>query len=522
MQELLPAQQVIFNQFKNTISEVYARHGFQSIETPTIDRAEILLAKAGGDTEKQIYKVIKTAEASEGADQALRFDHTVPLARYVVEHENDLAFPFRVTQIGRNFRGERAQKGRFREFYQCDLDIIGRGNLPLAYDAEVISTYYDALKTLNLPDAIIRISNRKILSGLLEGLDLVENSIEIFNIIDHAEKVSPEDTRKSLANLGIEEDVANKILSFVLISGNSVEVKIKLEELDIENETFNQGVEELIYILGLLEKQGLKDIAIADMLIVRGLDYYTGTVFEAVLKDYKYIGAIGGGGRYENLTGYFSEQAFPGVGGSIGLSRLFFVLNENNILDSQTKNPVDIAIVDSDMPEMSGMEVAGTLAVEKAQTLIVFVTAHDELVYDSFKYHPFAFVRKKFLEEELRAVLPDCQKEIEGRQRRFIFQNASQTVNLAQSDILYFEGQANYLAIHTKVGLYKMRSTMGAVEEELKDKEFLRIHKGFLINLEHIRILKSEELVLDNDEILPIGKSYSEEAKKNILRYMRR
>lgn len=182
----------------------------------------------------------------------------------------------------------------------------------------------------------------------------------------------------------------------------------------------------------------------------------------------------------------------------------------------------DLLLLDIDMPEMSGMEVAGTLAVEKAQTLIVFVTAHDELVYDSFKYHPFAFVRKKFLEEELRAVLPDCQKEIEGRQRRFIFQNASQTVNLAQSDILYFEGQANYLAIHTKVGLYKMRSTMGAVEEELKDKEFLRIHKGFLINLEHIRILKSEELVLDNDEILPIGKSYSEEAKKNILRYMRR
>lgn len=345
MQEFLPAQQVIFNKFKNTIREVYMHHGFQSIETPTIDRAEVLLAKAGGDTEKQIYKVVKTAEASEGADQALRFDHTVPLARYVVEHETDLAFPFRVTQIGRNFRGERAQKGRFREFYQCDIDIIGRGKLPLAYDAEIIATYFDALTNLSLPDVIIRISNRKILSGLLEGLDLTEQSAEIFNIIDHAEKVDPEVTRSSLSELGIPEETTNKILAFVLISGNSQEAKDQLDALEISNKTFRQGVDELTYVLDLLEKQGLKNIAIADMLIVRGLDYYTGTVFEAILKDYKYIGAIGGGGRYENLTGYFSDQAFPGVGGSIGLSRLFYVLNENGLLESEIKNPIDVAIV---------------------------------------------------------------------------------------------------------------------------------------------------------------------------------
>ncbi|SFI45426.1 two component transcriptional regulator, LytTR family [Treponema bryantii] len=182
----------------------------------------------------------------------------------------------------------------------------------------------------------------------------------------------------------------------------------------------------------------------------------------------------------------------------------------------------DLLLIDIDMPGMSGMDVAAALTCEKAHTLIVFVTAHDELVYDSFKYHPFAFVRKKFLDDELRSVIADCEKEIAGRNKHFIFQNASKMVNLAQSEILYFEGQANYLAIHTTSDEYKMRSTMAGVEKELEDSDFLRIHKGFLVNLEHIRVLKTEELELDNGTVLPIGKSYSEAAKKSILKYMRR
>ena len=184
----------------------------------------------------------------------------------------------------------------------------------------------------------------------------------------------------------------------------------------------------------------------------------------------------------------------------------------------------DLVLLDIDMPGMTGMELAAELSSEKVRTLIVFVTAHDELVYDSFKYHPFAFVRKKFLQEELRNVLQDCQKEIDGRtsKKRFVFQNGSQLVNLAQSEILYFEGQANYLAIHTVDGDYRMRSTMSAVEKELGDSGFLRIHKGFLVNLEHVRILKTEGLELDSGGLLPIGKSYSEAAKKSILRFMRR
>ena len=193
-------------------------------------------------------------------------------------------------------------------------------------------------------------------------------------------------------------------------------------------------------------------------------------------------------------------------------------------LKVSTGREPDVLLIDIDMPGMNGMEVAAALAQEKAQTLIVFVTAHDELVYDSFKYHPFAFVRKKYLETELRAVLKDCQMEIDSRSKRFVFQNGGQTINLAQSEILYFEGQANYLAIHTTTagGEFRMRSTMAAIEEELKNKGFLRIHKGFLVNLEHVKILKTENLELDNGELLPIGKSYSDEAKKSILRYMRR
>lgn len=191
-------------------------------------------------------------------------------------------------------------------------------------------------------------------------------------------------------------------------------------------------------------------------------------------------------------------------------------------LISSTQERPDVLLLDIDMPGMSGMEVASLLAQGKAQTLIVFVTAHDELVYDSFKYHPFAFVRKKFLFEELRNVLKDCEKEIDGRKKRFVFQSASKTINLAQSDILYFESQANYLAVYTKGGEFRLRSTMANIENELQGSDFLRIHKGFLVNLEHIKILKSDALELDSGAKLPIGKSYSESAKESILRYMRR
>lgn len=358
MQELLPTEQAIFDQLKQNISDVYHRYGFLNIETPIIERAEVLLAKAGGDTEKQIYMVSKTAESADSADQALRFDHTVPLARYVVEHNNDLSFPFQVTQINRNFRGERAQRGRFREFYQCDCDIIGRDKLPIAYDAKVIACIHDALKTFNLPEMKIRISNRKVLSGFLLAIGASEKASEISGIIDHAEKVPVEASREQLNNLGLNPDQVEKVMTFMFTKGDFATVETKLTEIIGDLAPVREGLDELKTVFDILNaKEGMSDIEI-DFMIIRGLDYYTGTVYETFLKDYREIGSISSGGRYENLAGNFSDQSFPGVGGSIGLTRLFYVLNEQGLLKTETSAPVGYVL----MP-LSENEFAYTMRV---------------------------------------------------------------------------------------------------------------------------------------------------------------
>ncbi len=344
MQELLPTEQAVFDQLKQNISDVYHHYGFLSIETPLIERTDILLAKAGGDTEKQIYMVSKTAESADAPDQALRFDHTVPLARYVVEHNNDLAFPFQVTQINRNFRGERAQRGRFREFYQCDADIIGREKLPIAYDAKVIACIYDALKTFNLPKMVIRISNRKVLAGFLEALGLTDKATEISGIIDHAEKVPEEKSRAALAELGLSEEQVSKVCAFMFTKGNFEEVSGKLREILGDLTAVEEGLNELKQVTEILEAENTGNFII-DFMIIRGLDYYTGTVFETMLEDYREIGSIASGGRYENLASNFTEQSFPGVGGSIGLTRLFFVLRECNLINMTTTQPIDYVIL---------------------------------------------------------------------------------------------------------------------------------------------------------------------------------
>lgn len=342
MQELLPSKQAIFDNIKSKIEETYRLHGFQHIETPMIDRNEVLFAKAGGDTEKQIYRVIKTDESAESSTESLRFDHTVPLARYVVEHESELTFPFRVTQIGRNFRGERAQKGRFREFYQCDVDIIGRNELPLVYDAQVIATFYDALKSFLNTEIKIRLNNRKFVSGVLDVLGVSAQSAEIYNIIDHAEKVPAEKTRESLIELGLPDETVVKITTFINTHGDYE----MIARLGYEN----AGLAELKQVSEELEKLGMKGAFEIDMKIVRGLDYYTGTVFETALPEYPSLGSVGSGGRYDNLASNYTDQKFPGVGASIGLSRLFYVMQENGLLDPAKTNivataPVDIAII---------------------------------------------------------------------------------------------------------------------------------------------------------------------------------
>lgn len=385
MQELLPAAQATFNELKNRITETYRQHGYLAIETPMIDRCEVLLAKAGGDTEKQIYKVVKTAEASDDADQALRFDHTVPLARYVVEHENDLAFPFKVTQIGRNFRGERAQKGRFREFYQCDVDVIGRGELPLYYDADVVGTLLDAFSKFELGTPVMaRMNNRKILSGLLAEYNLENQAGAVFNIVDHAEKVPVEATREAFANLGLGTDRVEKLMAFIEINGARAAVIEALRALDVQDDGFEAGVAELDTVMGLLEAEGRGGEIKADMKIVRGLDYYTGTVFEFNLPEHPEVGSVCGGGRYENLAGHFTEQKLPGVGGSIGLTRLFYVLNANNLVAEATAQPVDVAVVPISEAEVEyAMQVAGSL---RAEGKSVTVVAGEKRLGDKLKY----------------------------------------------------------------------------------------------------------------------------------------
>ena len=381
MQELLPTEQAVFDQLKQNISDVYHHYGFLNIETPIIERTEVLLAKAGGDTEKQIYMVSKTAESADSADQALRFDHTVPLARYVVEHSNDLAFPFQVTQINRNFRGERAQRGRFREFYQCDADIIGREKLPIAYDAKVIACIYDALKTFNLPKMIIRISNRKVLAGFLQALNLTDKAEIISSVIDHAEKVSEEQSRSALKEAGLTEEQVQKVCNFMFTKGSYDEIVEKLSVILGDLSPIQAGLDELKQVTDILETKKTGNFII-DFMIIRGLDYYTGTVFETMLEDYREIGSIASGGRYENLCGNFTEQSFPGVGGSIGLTRLFFVLREYGLVNMATNQPIDYVIFPISTNEFeASFELADKL---RSQGKTVDVDLSDRRLGDKF------------------------------------------------------------------------------------------------------------------------------------------
>ena len=383
-QELLPETQAIFDKLKDKIAKKYKAHGFLNIETPMLERTEILLAKAGGDTEKQIYKVAKTAETMEDATEALRFDHTVPLARYIVEHESDLVFPLKVAQMGENFRGERAQRGRFREFYQCDVDVVSREKLPLFYDADVISTLLDTFEAFELKTPVVaRISNRKILKGLLAGLNLEENASDIYSIIDHSEKVPAEKTEAALDEIGLSADEKAKILEFIELAGECEKVVDGVKALEVENEVLSQGLSELTEVAELLKASSC-DNFVADMRIVRGLDYYTGTVFEFVLPEYKEIGSVCGGGRYENLAEYFTDQKFPGVGGSIGLNRLFYVLSDKKLIKMADEKPLDIAVVPISEKENSyALEVANE---KRKEGLSVTIVAGDRKLGDKMKY----------------------------------------------------------------------------------------------------------------------------------------
>ncbi len=342
MMELLPEEQLEFDRIYEVIRKNYEKFGFAPINTPIIERTETLLAKAGGETEKQIYRFSKGDN-----DLSLRFDLTVPTARFVAENFGQLQFPFKRSQIGKVYRGERAQRGRFREFYQCDIDVIGRDNLNIKYDAEVIAVIYSIFRELNFGDFTLRINNRNITSGLIGGLNLSEKQAEIMALIDRAEKITPGEFYQQLEDLDLGES-AQSIKDFVEISGSCEEVLNKLRKIDqnIKNDQFEKGIDELSKVAEILKKMGVEEKYFKlDMLIVRGLDYYTGTVFETNLNDFKEIGSVSSGGRYENLSEYYSKEKLPGVGASIGLTRLFWSLRDLGLLSFSKRSNAEFLII---------------------------------------------------------------------------------------------------------------------------------------------------------------------------------
>ncbi|MCQ2419034.1 MAG: histidine--tRNA ligase [Clostridia bacterium] len=355
--ELLPAPQMQMERFLKTLRQTYSLYGFTPLDTPAIESAEVLLAKGGGETEKQIYRFQKG-----DSDLALRFDLTVPLAKYVAIHAGELAFPFRRFQIGKVYRGERAQRGRFREFYQADIDIIGDGKLDIVNEAEIPSVIYKTFTALGLERFQIRVNNRKILNGFYAMLGLSEKSGDIMRTVDKLDKIGAEKVRVILQeDVGLSAPEADEILRFMAISGTNSEVLTALDAYRGRNEVFDQGLSELSTVTKYLGAFGVpEDHFAVDLTIARGLDYYTGTVYETTLLDHPELGSICSGGRYDNLAEYYTDRALPGVGISIGVTRLFYVLDEQGMFNKDLPTaPADVLLLPM-TEDISGAAAAAT------------------------------------------------------------------------------------------------------------------------------------------------------------------
>ncbi len=341
--ELLPGKQIRMERMMDILRKTYAQYGFAPLDTPAIEDARILLAKGGGETEKQIYRFQKG-----DSDLALRFDLTVPLAKYVALHAGELAFPFRRYQISKVYRGERAQRGRFREFYQADIDIIGDGKLDILNEAEIPAIIYKVFRGFGLTRFQIRVNNRKILNGFYAMLELSEKSGEIMRTVDKLDKIGAEKVRTILVtDCALTEAQADEILKFIAITGTNAEVIAALEGYAGRNEVFDLGLQELKAVTANLSAFGVPEANFAvDLTIARGLDYYTGTVYETTLLDHPEIGSVCSGGRYDDLAGYYTERKLPGVGISIGLTRLFYVLDEQDLLNPELPSaPADALVL---------------------------------------------------------------------------------------------------------------------------------------------------------------------------------
>lgn len=367
--ELYPEEQIEFNKMKNLIMSVYEKYGYYPLDTPVIELSEVLLAKAGGETEKQIYRFMKGDN-----DLSLRFDLTVPLAKYVAKRYNELAFPFKRYQIGKVFRGERQQKGRYREFYQCDIDVIGDEELSLKYDSEIPSIMYEIFNKMNIGDFVIKINNRKVLTGFFNSLNLQDKVSDILRIIDKIDKIGEEETKKELKELGLDDDKISKTFDFIKIKGSNQEKIEKLKKLNIDDEIFNKGVLELETVINDLRARRLVNTNYEiDLTIARGLDYYTGTVYETILKDYPSIGSVCSGGRYDNLAEYYTDKKLPGVGMSIGLTRLFYQLQEVGIIKFNETSPSEIMIIPMCDNYEYVYEVADTLKENNISVNICYI-----------------------------------------------------------------------------------------------------------------------------------------------------
>ena len=366
--ELLPKDQILFNKMYDTIRSVYERFGYLPLDTPIIEYSNVLLAKAGGETEKQIYRFNKG-----DTDLSLRFDLTVPLARYVAGRYNDLTFPFKRYQMGKVFRGEKPQKGRFREFYQCDVDIIGSEELNLLNDAEIPVVIYTAFNELGFSNFTIRLNNRKILNGLFSSQNISDKSADVLRVIDKIDKIGAESVIAELESLEINKKVIDVIMSFISIKGSTNEVLESLRKFSIKDELFLEGLNDLESVIESIRSFNIpEENFTVDLTIARGLDYYTGTVYETILNDYPKLGSVCSGGRYDNLAEYYTDKKLPGVGISIGLTRLFYQLREANIIEPTTSSVAKVLIIPMDADMAYALSVSSALINAEISTNVYY------------------------------------------------------------------------------------------------------------------------------------------------------
>ena len=421
--ELLPESQVLFNEIMEKIRKSYEKFGFLPLDTPIIESSEVLLAKAGGETEKQIYRFTKGEN-----DLSLRFDLTVPLAKYVTANYNDLVFPFRRYQIGKVYRGERPQKGRFREFYQCDIDIIGDGELNNINDAEIPAVIYTTIKEIGFEKFKICINNRKILNGLFESLELQNESVEILRIIDKIEKIGEEKVVAEIKELGVTDEKIATIMNFIKIDGSNDEKLEALKALNLNSELFMQGLNDLTEVVKYIRIFGVPDTNFKiDLTIARGLDYYTGTVYETFLDEYRSIGSICSGGRYDNLAEYYTDKKLPGVGISIGLTRLFYKLNELNLIENVKKSISEVIVISMVDGYEKAAEIAKVLRDNDINTQVMF---GENKIKKQFKYAdrlkiPYAVI---IGEDEVNNGVVSLKNMENGEQETLTLENAIEKI----------------------------------------------------------------------------------------------